>query len=62
MGKKYSILDKIDIFYIELYDIFIILCLYLNIFYIKCKILIIKKKIKKIINLKYIFCLFVIFE
>lgn len=44
MGKKYSILDKIDIFYIELYDIFIILCLYLNIFYIKCKILIIKKK------------------
>lgn len=50
MGKKYSTLDKTDISYTESHDISIILCLYLNIFYTKCKIPITKKKLKKITN------------
>lgn len=62
MGKKYSILDKTDISYTESHDISIILCLYLNIFYTKCKIPITKKKIKKITNLKHTSCSSVIFE
>lgn len=44
MGKKYSTLDKTDISYTESHEISIILCLYLNIFYTKCKIPITKKK------------------
>lgn len=46
MGKKYSTLDKTDISYTESHDISIILCLYLNIFYTKCKIPITKKNKK----------------
>lgn len=52
MGKKYSTLDKTDISYTESHDISIILCLYLNIFYTKCKIPITKKKNKKNYKLK----------